>query len=357
MQASDTNRGLTSSGSGSTTQTETIPEIAHREGYQCPETPSVEEADRLSQATSSRYASSSFSSNPSRSLSGRIYDVLYTSPPTSPENPTKAQLDEYRREHRFQSLGGAFRPLTSSESALSITSAKSTASWFFGRRSSVNLDVQTGRPRAHSFETLLDRIGNFARKSSHRLSFRRSQNSAIEEKERTKRSGSLPIYTRWRYKRNYRWVGILVAFALFFVFNIMPHIDWSVTSTHFPALYSDSSSQFHFTQRRLAGSPRQTNEVEERGFKRRLKKTVQPSVSGQKLGPRHQIYNGLLSVNMSLPVSAHPIKQLIKDAKDNWDAKNARQSKTLKQAVAEYKRRNGGMKPPMGFDKWWKFVV
>lgn len=360
MQGNDTNQGLSSSGSGSITQTQTTADITHRGGYPCPETPKMEQPDLLS-AASSEYATTS--SRSSRSLSGRIYDVLYTSPPTSPETPNKMQLDEYRREHRFQSLGGAFRPLTSNESALSLTSAKSTSSWWFGRRSSVDLDDFTGRPRARSFETLLDRIGNLARKSSHRLSsLGRNENSAIaEKKERNRSVGALPVYTRWRYKRNYRWVAILLAFILFFGHSIMPYLDWSVSSipTHFPALYSDASDQFDFTQRRLAGSPRQTapaEEAKQRGFKQRLRKTVQPT-SGNNIAPRHQIVNGLLSVNLTLPVSAHPIKQLIKDAKVKWDAKNAKQSKTLKQAVTEYKRRNGGMNPPKGFDKWWRFVV
>jgi hypothetical protein len=365
MQASDSSRGLTSSGSGSTTQTQTTTEIAHRGGYPNPETPKIEQTqpDLLS-PSSAKYglASSSSSGSSSRSLSGQIYDALYSSPPTSPETPTKMQLDEYRREHRFQSLGGAFRPLTSTESGGSITSAKSTASWWFGRRSSVDVDDLTGRPRAKSFETLLDRIGNLARKSSHRLSLRRHENSAIAEKKQRNRSvPNLPVYTRWRYKRNYRWVAVLVAFVIFFAHSIMPYIDWSLPSvpTHFPALYSDTSGEFHFTQRRLAGSPRQTAPVEEakeRGFKTRFRKKVQ-AVSGQNQASRHPIINGLLSVNMTLPVSAHPIKQLIKDAKVKWEAKNAKQSKTLKQAVSEYKRRNGGLNPPKGFDKWWQFVV
>ena len=52
----------------------------------------------------------------------------------------------------------------------------------------------------------------------------------------------------------------------------------------------------------------------------------------------------------------HPIYQLIEDAKVAWEEKNARQSKTLEQAVKEYKRRNNGMNPPKGFDHWWKYV-
>jgi hypothetical protein len=73
--------------------------------------------------------------------------------------------------------------------------------------------------------------------------------------------------------------------------------------------------------------------------------------------PYHHIADGLLSVNTSAPVDRHPIYQLIKQARDEWDGKKKRQSKTLKEAVAEYRRRNGGLMPPKGFDKWWEFVV
>lgn len=66
--------------------------------------------------------------------------------------------------------------------------------------------------------------------------------------------------------------------------------------------------------------------------------------------------NGLLEVNPDVPASEHPIYQLIENAKKEWEAKNARQSKTLEEAVHEYRRRNNGMAPPKGFDHWWKYV-
>lgn len=73
--------------------------------------------------------------------------------------------------------------------------------------------------------------------------------------------------------------------------------------------------------------------------------------------PRHPINShGRLEVDTTLPIEAHPIYQLIDDAKTKWQAKNERQSKTLKQAVAEYRRRNRNLNPPKGFEKWWRFV-
>ena len=71
----------------------------------------------------------------------------------------------------------------------------------------------------------------------------------------------------------------------------------------------------------------------------------------------HPTQDGLLIVNQSAPIDRHPIYQLIKTARDDWDLKKKRQSKTLSQAVEEYKRRNEGMVPPKGFEKWWAFVV
>jgi hypothetical protein len=69
--------------------------------------------------------------------------------------------------------------------------------------------------------------------------------------------------------------------------------------------------------------------------------------------PDHPTKGGLLHVDSES--SVHPIYQLIRDGRDEWDKKVARQSKTLKQAVTEYKRRYGRM-PPKGFDKWWDYV-
>lgn len=73
--------------------------------------------------------------------------------------------------------------------------------------------------------------------------------------------------------------------------------------------------------------------------------------------PLHPIVDGRLQVNLSSPAKYHPIYQLIKTARDDWDAKVKRQSKTLKDAVKEYQKRNRGRMPPKGFEKWWEFVV
>ena len=63
--------------------------------------------------------------------------------------------------------------------------------------------------------------------------------------------------------------------------------------------------------------------------------------------------DGRLLVNPDAP---HPIFQLIRDAEAAWDAKLARASKTLDEAIAEYRRRYRRA-PPLGFDKWYVRVV
>ncbi|KAI5119394.1 hypothetical protein M0805_005937 [Coniferiporia weirii] len=62
--------------------------------------------------------------------------------------------------------------------------------------------------------------------------------------------------------------------------------------------------------------------------------------------------DGLLTVN---PDGAHPIYELIRHAELRWEAKQRRASKTLREAVREYRRRYKRL-PPKGFDHWWDYV-
>jgi len=65
--------------------------------------------------------------------------------------------------------------------------------------------------------------------------------------------------------------------------------------------------------------------------------------------PRHTLRSdGLLEVN---PNGPHPIYQLIQHSEELWKAKLDRTSKTLRDAVVQYKKRYG-RSPPKGFDKW-----
>jgi len=51
----------------------------------------------------------------------------------------------------------------------------------------------------------------------------------------------------------------------------------------------------------------------------------------------------------------HPIPKLMRDAELKHKALLARQSKSLSDAIAEYKKRYG-MDPPKGFDEWFAFA-
>lgn len=62
--------------------------------------------------------------------------------------------------------------------------------------------------------------------------------------------------------------------------------------------------------------------------------------------------DGLLEVN---PYGRHPIYDLVARAEQEWEAKQGRASRTLHDAVVEYKRRYK-RDPPKGFDKWWVYV-
>ncbi|GAA6021125.1 hypothetical protein JCM10207_003377 [Rhodosporidiobolus poonsookiae] len=58
----------------------------------------------------------------------------------------------------------------------------------------------------------------------------------------------------------------------------------------------------------------------------------------------------------AIPPQAHPIHHLIREAESAWHAKVSRQSRTLEEAVAEYRRRYN-QAPPRGFDLWYRFAV
>ncbi|KAJ8294136.1 Beta-1,2-xylosyltransferase 1 [Rhodotorula toruloides] len=58
----------------------------------------------------------------------------------------------------------------------------------------------------------------------------------------------------------------------------------------------------------------------------------------------------------SPPDRLHPVAHLIERAEAEWDDMLRKQSQTLEQAVAEYKRRYR-MNPPAGFDSWWRYAM
>ncbi|KAG8904911.1 Glycosyltransferase Family 90 domain containing protein [Tulasnella sp. 403] len=70
--------------------------------------------------------------------------------------------------------------------------------------------------------------------------------------------------------------------------------------------------------------------------------------------PKHQYReDGLLVINPNAP---HPVYELILRAEREWATKHEKASRTLRDAVTEYKRRYG-RPPPKGFDVWWEYVT
>ncbi|KAG8949524.1 Glycosyltransferase Family 90 domain containing protein [Tulasnella sp. 424] len=69
--------------------------------------------------------------------------------------------------------------------------------------------------------------------------------------------------------------------------------------------------------------------------------------------PKHYYRpDGHIDVNFD---ATHPIFDLLSRAEKAWASKHEKASKTLGQAVAEYRRRYNRLPPP-GFDKWWDYV-
>jgi hypothetical protein len=58
----------------------------------------------------------------------------------------------------------------------------------------------------------------------------------------------------------------------------------------------------------------------------------------------------------NFPTTSHPIWSLMRKAEQEFDEVRSRQSKSLAEAVAEYRRRYG-IHPPPNFDKWYQFAV
>jgi hypothetical protein len=78
----------------------------------------------------------------------------------------------------------------------------------------------------------------------------------------------------------------------------------------------------------------------------------QMPLSGMKITkmPQHKWRkDGLLGVNLE---GRHPIFDLIEKAEEEWERKLNTASKSLDEAVAEYRRRYG-RSPPKGFDQWY----
>ncbi|KAK8850347.1 hypothetical protein IAR55_004265 [Kwoniella newhampshirensis] len=147
---------------------------------------------------------------------------------------------------------------------------------------------------------------------------------------------------------------IVYAFGIFFLYlTVFRLILNSTFHADLPAAGAASSGlKSKPTSRTLRDPPPRANLAGARARDHRPRAPLPPRLLSKRTRD-HRVEGGLLKVNPESLV--HPIYQLIRDARDEWDQKVARQSKTLKQAVAEYRRRYG-RQPPKGFDKWWAYV-
>lgn len=69
--------------------------------------------------------------------------------------------------------------------------------------------------------------------------------------------------------------------------------------------------------------------------------------------PKHKyLANGLVVPN---PKGQHPIFDLLSRSREKWQEKQDKASRTLAEAVDEYRRRYS-RPPPKGFDKWWHWA-
>jgi Ni/Co efflux regulator RcnB len=77
--------------------------------------------------------------------------------------------------------------------------------------------------------------------------------------------------------------------------------------------------------------------------------TRNTSLERVRLEQHEYLKNGLLKINKRGP---HPIYELVRAAQDAWNKKLRSASRTLEEAVVEYRRRYK-REPPRGFDDWY----
>ena len=168
-----------------------------------------------------------------------------------------------------------------------------------------------------------------------------------DEDETKKRRTIIPFAVR-RHLRRSRLVIYVLAMGCIWLFVVRP-LSQTVGGEALPGKHSEGLQH----QARATGAAAKVNPLSSRRGSTQVKGVI-PAAVKMRTAPDHPIEKGLLKVDLQNKM--HPIYQLIRDGREAWEAKVARQSKTLKEAVEEYKRRYH-RQPPKGFDKWWRYVV
>ncbi|CDZ98464.1 Endoplasmic reticulum protein EP58, contains filamin rod domain and KDEL motif [Phaffia rhodozyma] len=175
-------------------------------------------------------------------------------------------------------------------------------------------------------------------------------------------SGKFILNRWWFYIRRRRIfsrsIWTIVLYGLVVVFLMRTFILWSNTLPSAASAGGDYSLSGGLNYILDQPIVQKSKQLLSSGQIESASKPVSPEpVSDGKVKSRsgHKLKDGILHVDTLQPTSQHPIYQLMRDAKRDWNAKIARQSTTLEEAVVEYRRRNH-RNPPLGFDKWWEYV-
>jgi len=239
-----------------------------------------------------------------------------------------------------------------------------------GASSSQSANVPTGSPsfttvedgRRASFETLKENSLHFVRRmfppSMLGITLDGAGTAEVEKRKIQSKDRRISLSSstmKWRYKRVWRKRALLLILflaVLYQAYKAVVGVDLASTPSSWLGgedSSEPSSKYMRSTMKRTNPTGRAAAPTSQR--QTRKQQRVQSVASSV-----HPVEKGVLAVDTSLPVTSHPILQLTQHARREWDDKVARQSKTLRDAVNEYKKRNRGMNPPKGFDKWWKLV-
>ena len=148
-------------------------------------------------------------------------------------------------------------------------------------------------------------------------------------------------------RRVLRLVLVVASIYTLLTFFLGSHIDHGdAPITHSRRLRETAAS----TVRRITSYARgqQQSPAPRRRIRGRYDKLKAENGGLPATGKHKYQQNGLVEVN---PMGAHPIYELMERAEKQWKRKQARASRTLEQAVREYKRRYK-RNPPKGFDVW-----
>lgn len=279
---------------------------------------------------------------------------------TTPDSPLKATSIETRQVTSSVASTSALTPTTASTSAsgsLSIPATSSSPSRKIDEQHKAQLASYKRDPARAAAANRINRVSEAWAGAGRRV-------STVDEVDES--GDGDDGKSKWKSKSSFlqtkrdRWIFYGLSALVFYVFVVRPYLRPLDHNDHTKFAPSPLSTEKPRTaslaplhSRRKASSLSASSSSNNVTSLPEGQRAPLPPSSHFNSAPSHPIENGLLRVRSDSPV--HPIYQLIRDARDEWDNKVARQSRTLKEAVEEYKRRYR-FEPPRGFDKWWAYV-